>query len=163
MNGFRVRKGEQSDYEKVIKIATEVWSTRTDEYLLERKYGSPVLDDATRGARFSAIIMDMLRQRPEGILVSEVEGEVVGFISFSLDEGAKIGEIGYNAVKEEYRGRGIGTGQLVKVLDIFKKRGMRYAIVYVWLDDQHAAARRMYEKCGFMPLVGHVTLARMLS
>ena len=47
MDGFRIRKAEQRDYEKVVKIATKVWSTRTDEYLLERKYGSPVLDDTT--------------------------------------------------------------------------------------------------------------------
>jgi ribosomal protein S18 acetylase RimI-like enzyme len=144
-------------------MAVDVWSTRSDEYLVEKKYGVPVLDGRTRDSRFAEIIKDILTERPEDILVSEVGGEVVGFISFSIDEESKLGTIGYNAVKDGYRGKGIGTTQLTRVLEIFKQRGTRYARVYVWLDDQHAPARRMYEKCGFKPLVEHTTLVCALQ
>jgi len=161
MQGLLVRRIEERDYETVIKIAVDVWSTRSDEYLIEEKYGIQLLDRKTRDNRFAEIIKNMLKQ-PENVLVSEVGGEVVGFISFSIDQDAKIGTIGYNAVKEEYRKRGIGSNQLARVLEIFRQRGMRFARVYVWLDEQHAPARRMYEKYGFKPLVEHATLVCVL-
>ena len=163
MENLVIRRIEERDYEKVIRMAVDVWSTRSDEYLVEKKYGVPVLDSRTRDNHFAEISKDILTERPEAVLVSEVGGEVVGFISFSIDEESKIGNIGYNAVKDRYRGKGIGTTQLTRVLEVFKQRGMRFARVYVWLDDQHAPARRMYERCGFKPLVEHATLVCILE
>jgi ribosomal protein S18 acetylase RimI-like enzyme len=86
---------------------------------------------------------------PETVLVTECEGRVVGFITYALFEKSKAGVICNNAIHPEYQGRGFGTKQYQKVLEIFKESGMSYAQVLTGNDEPHAPARTAYEKVGF--------------
>lgn len=95
--------------------------------------------------------------RPDCVYVTEVEGRVVGFITFSLNPETGVGEIGNNAVEPEYQGAGIGTFQNRQVLRLMRERGMRFARVSTGLDEGHAPARRAYEKAGFDHAVPSVT------
>ena len=98
-------------------------------------------------------VFGCLREHPENLLVTEHGGQVVGFISFWLDTGSRVATIGNNAVDPACQGRGVGTWQYRRILDLFRERGMRYAQVLTGLDDAHASARRAYERVGFgMPL-----------
>lgn len=81
--------------------------------------------------------------------VALVDGKVVGFISYRVDEATHSGEIGGNAVDPQCRGMGIGPKMYDFVLEKMKEEGMVYATVATGLDDGHAPARRAYEKAGF--------------
>ena len=95
-------------------------------------------------------IADHFQRYPAWCLVSELNSQVVGFITFALKrEQQKIGEIGNNAVAPDYQGRGIGSAQYRHVLELFRKEGMAYARVDTGLDEPHAPARAAYEKAGF--------------
>lgn len=83
------------------------------------------------------------------VFVATLEGMVVGFVSVSLDQGRKVGEIGLNAVAPAYSGRGIGTQLYLFALDEMRRAGMTIAAVSTGADPSHAAARRAYEKVGF--------------
>lgn len=81
--------------------------------------------------------------------VALADDKVVGFVSYSVNETTKTGEIGGNAVDPECRGMGIGPKMYDFVLSKMKEEGMEYASVVTGLDDGHAPARRAYEKAGF--------------
>ena len=87
--------------------------------------------------------------------VAEVDGEVVGFVSYEINENSKIGEVQMTAVHPEHQNCGIGTQLNLFALEKLKESGMKLAVVGTGGDDGHAPARRSYEKAGYtgLPLV----------
>ncbi len=65
-------------------------------------------------------------------------------------------EISMLAVDPDYQGGGIGAALTEFALDRLKDAGMRVAMVETGKDPGHAAARRTYEKAGYV----HLPVAR---
>lgn len=87
--------------------------------------------------------------------VAEVDGKVVGFVAYELNDNNKIGEVQLLAVHPEYQNHGIGTELNTFALQKLKESGMKLAVVGTGGDEGHAPARRSYEKAGYtaLPLV----------
>jgi ribosomal protein S18 acetylase RimI-like enzyme len=87
--------------------------------------------------------------------VAEVEGKVVGFIVYELNDTTKVGEVYLLAVHPDYQNHGIGTDLNLFALHKLKEGGMKLAVVGTGGDEGHAPARRSYEKAGYtaLPLV----------
>jgi len=96
------------------------------------------------------------------VFVVTVGDEVVGFVTYSLDEKKQVGEIGLNAMHPEHAGQGIGTAMYAFVLERMKSAGMKVATVGTGGDPSHAPARRAYEKVGFGLALPSVWLYRLL-
>jgi GNAT superfamily N-acetyltransferase len=96
------------------------------------------------------------------VLVVEIAGGIVAFVSFTTDTAKRTGEIGLNAVLPAYAGRGIGTSMYEHVLAHMKDLGMALAVVGTGGDISHAPARRAYEKVGFGPAIPSVYLYKLL-
>ena len=99
---------------------------------------------------------------PHRVLVAAVGGEIVGFVSFTLDAATWIGEIGLNAVHPDHAGKGVGTFMYAHVLACLKEAGAVLATVGTGGDPSHAPARRAYAKAGFGPGLPSVYLYRKL-
>lgn len=97
------------------------------------------------------------------VLVAVAGGAVVGFVSFSMDEDKRTGEIGLNAVRPDHAGRGIGTEMYGRALARMKESGMALATVGTGGDSSHAPARRAYEKAGFGPSLPSLHLYKLLQ
>ncbi len=91
------------------------------------------------------------------VLVTEVEGEIAGFIAFRPMAEAGIIEIDLNAIDPDYQGRGLGKAQYQYLLNWARENGFRYARVGTGLDDCFAPARAAYEKAGFNLAIPSVT------
>jgi ribosomal protein S18 acetylase RimI-like enzyme len=96
------------------------------------------------------------------VYVAVVDETVVGFVSFSLNEKEKIGEIGMNAVHPDCAGRGIGTGLYNFAIDHMRHSGMLVATVGVGGDSSHIPARRAYQKAGFGPAIPSLWMYKAL-
>jgi GNAT superfamily N-acetyltransferase len=96
------------------------------------------------------------------VLVVTLDGERVGFVSFTTDAARRTGEIGLNAVHPDYAGRGIGTWMYQHVLTVMKDLGMVLAVVGTGGDSSHAPARQAYQKAGFGPAIPSVYLYKLL-
>src|SRR3712207_5996825 len=72
------------------------------------------------------------------VLVVTVDGETVGFVSFTIDAAKRTGEIGLNAVRPDHAGKGIGTWMYQHVLARMKELGMALAVVGTGGDSSHA-------------------------
>jgi ribosomal protein S18 acetylase RimI-like enzyme len=86
---------------------------------------------------------------PDWIFICEEDGLIVGFVTFLVDAGSKIGTIGNNAVDPDCGLKGIGQQMYAAVLNYFREQGMLVAQVHTGLDEAHAPARRAYERAGF--------------
>jgi ribosomal protein S18 acetylase RimI-like enzyme len=96
------------------------------------------------------------------VLVAAIGEEIVGFVSFTIDAGRRMGEIGLNAVHPEHAGRGIGTAMYRQAMARMREHGVALASVGTGGDPSHAAARRAYGKAGFGPAIPSLTLYRLL-
>jgi len=89
------------------------------------------------------------------VLVAEVDQRPIGFAAYTVDSKRKTGEIQLIAVHPERQKHGIATELCRHALRAMEARGMTFARVETGADPSHAAARRAYEKAGFvgLPLV----------
>ena len=94
--------------------------------------------------------------------VAERDGAPIGFVAVTLDRAQLVGELGLNAVLPSEAGHGVGHALHQHALDIMRREGMRVAFVGAGGDASHAAARRAYEKAGFVVGIPSITLYRML-
>lgn len=91
------------------------------------------------------LMLDYLRADPEGFLVAEVAGKIVGYIIASaLDEEARVVSM---AVARAWRRREIGKALLERVLQRFVESGFDEVELEVRPDN--VAAISLYEAMGF--------------
>ncbi len=87
------------------------------------------------------------------VWVAEVGASVVGFVAVELDHPERsMGEISMLAVDPDHQGDGLGTALTEFALDRLRDAGMTVAMVETGGDPGHAAARRTYEKAGYVLL-----------
>ena len=107
-------------------------------------------------------VADHFQRRPEWCLVAELDGHVVGFVTFMLNSETRIAEIGNNAVDPDYQGQGIGPALYRHILELFREADMVYAKVHTGLDEAHLPARTAYQKVGFELMWPHGDFYRKL-
>jgi ribosomal protein S18 acetylase RimI-like enzyme len=96
------------------------------------------------------------------VYVAETTGLVVGFVAIQLRRDSAVGEIGLNAVHPEWAGSGVGTAMYEFALGRMREAGMRVSTVATGADSSHEAARRAYEKAGFMVGIPSIRLYQTL-
>jgi len=140
-----VRAARPDDLSKIYEITYRAWDGYTLHQMLEERHG-------VIGERKVEEVRRFCERNPEGVLVAEEDGVVVGYATFGTDE-----EVGYvlnNAVDPDHRGKGIGTALVRAVVERLKAEGARVLRVTTLASD--IPARRVYEKLGFVELARSV-------
>ncbi len=139
-----IRCAESSDYDSVESIMKQVQQLHVDWRPDIYKPADPVYSREY----FEKLISE------NRLLVAEQEGTVVGLLSFMYRHVESDKQVTRDvifvddlAVKEEYRGRGIGTQLLQVVKDKIKKEHLDGLELQV--NARNTAARKMYEQLGF--------------
>ena len=149
----RIRPFDDRDAEVVVDLSLRAWAPVFES--LEQVLGSEIFgrmhpdwrEDQRRA------VEDVLAAKKARVWVAEVDASVVGFVSVELDHPERsMGEISMLAVDPDHQGGGIGTALTVFALDRLEDAGMKVAMVETGGDPGHAAARRTYEKAGYVLL-----------
>ena len=159
----RIRPARPEDVDAICEIAVRAWTpimaergAVMGEDLMRRERGGDPLETKWKEVR------DFCERWPDWVLVTEVEGRVVGFITFVPQEDSGLLSIGNNAIDPDDQGLGLGTAQYEYLLDWAREKGFVYAKVMTGLDDCHASARAAYQKAGFDIAIPGVTYYRKL-
>jgi RimJ/RimL family protein N-acetyltransferase len=147
---FTMRPATLDDMSRLQEIVREIWGIGAD-FGLEEKYGS--VGDEAWDRWLLPKVMSRLYDEMDNVWVTEEDARIIGFFSYTMSGARKVGTIHYNGVALAGRGKGIGTMQVEKILEIFRAAGMEIACVGTGLNEGHAPARRVYEKCGFETLI----------
>ena len=97
----------------------------------------------------------------EGILVVEVEGTVVGYITTWQDTEAGIGYIPNLAFVPEWRGKGLGRRLIVEALDRFRAAGLSHAKIETLAQNE--VGHHLYTSIGFQEVAQQVHFFADLS
>ena len=145
---MNMREYREEDLLKVMEIANIAW--RPIRKMSREALGdsiadilNPAGDDLSKGLQVKA----QIESGNWGIAVCEHEGELVGFITYSIN--GLFGEICNNGALTSTGLKGIGQTMYKYVMAEFRKAGVKVAKVTTGLDWAHAPARRAYERAGF--------------
>lgn len=156
---FTMRRATLADMPRIQEVVQEIWAIGAD-FAMEEKFGSVGAEPWDRW--LVPKVMSRLWDEMDNVWVTEEDGVLLGFFSYAMSSARKVGTIHYNGVAVAARGKGVGTAQVEKCLAMFREAGMEYACVGTGLNEGHAAARRVYEKNGFEPLMEYVMYAQKL-
>jgi GNAT superfamily N-acetyltransferase len=149
----RIRPFEDRDADAVVDLSLRAWAPVFAS--LEQVLGSEVFGRLHPDWREDQrrTVQDVLAAKKGRVWVAEVDGTAVGFVAIEVfDPERSMGETSMLAVDPDYEGGGIGTALTEFALDRLKDAGMKVAMVETGGDPGHAAARRTYEKAGYVLL-----------
>lgn len=157
-NSIEILPCEAVHIDKAIEITYAAWEPIFEKYreLLGEKMFIDLYSD-WKVLKYNRVYKGLTSGRG---FVALLNGEVVGFIYYIVDEVKKKGIVEENAVSPACRGMGIAQKMYQFVFGKMREEGMKYATVGTGLDDAHAPARRAYEKAGFdrsLPSVTYFT------
>jgi len=126
---------------------------------IERLFG-PINGHDWQWRKARHLDLDAARE-PEGIIVAEESGQVVGFISSWMDHEAGIGHIPNISLVPECRGHGIGRRLIELVLDRFREAGLSHAKIETL--EQNGTGNHLYTDCGFQEVTRQVHFVASLK
>jgi ribosomal protein S18 acetylase RimI-like enzyme len=134
----RTRRGTSADGPALARVDLATWTWQSSP--------SEPPDDADSYVFFNE------RTTPEQVLVAEVDGVVVGFVTLRavtpLPSNAHVLQIQGLGVDPAYQGRGVGQALLEAAVEEARRRGARKLSLRVL--GSNTTARRLYERCGFV-------------
>lgn len=154
----QIRSFEDRDTEVVISLSLRAWEPVFAS--VEQAMSSEIfraLHPDWRASQRQAV-EEVLASQKTQVWVAEVDGgTVIGFVAVQLNHPENgMGEIYMVAVDPDHQGEGIGSALNEFALARIKNAGMEVAMVETGGDPGHAAARRTYEKAGYV----HVPVSR---
>ena len=133
---MNIRTFEEQDLKQVVRLANENASFDSD---VTEEFFKPT------------------ESFPQGFLVAEVNGKVVGFVFSYLREvpsevlsrwsATKVAQIELLAVDVSYQKSGIGKGLLEELFRVLRKEGADTVLLHCPVDAK--AAKHIYDKLGF--------------
>ena len=156
---MEIRPYRPGDLEVIKEITVEAFSGVSIDEAAELVYG-PINGRDWKWRKARHIDADVARD-VEGILVVEVEGTVVGYITTWQDTEAGIGYIPNLAFVPEWRGKGLGRRLIVEALDRFRAAGLSHAKIETLAQNE--VGHHLYTSIGFQEVAQQVHFFADLS
>ena len=150
---IEIRVYEGKDIDDIVELSLLAWEPVFVSF--EKILGSqifPILYPDWRQGQADGVEKVCRNQEQYHTLVAELDGKVIGFLTYELNRENKNGEVVLLAVHPDHQNDGIGTELNLIALEEMKAAGMKLAVVGTGGDEGHAPARRSYEKAGYTPL-----------
>jgi ribosomal protein S18 acetylase RimI-like enzyme len=136
-----IRQMTPGDVDRLVEIALVAWEPVFDSF-------HRVLGDELFALRWpdwqaekSGQIIGMCDDDRGDVLVADVDGEVVGFVSFYPHGSQRgIAEIGNNAVHPDHQNRGVAQAMYAEVMNRLRAAGVEY------VADSHLKCNRPREQ-----------------
>lgn len=153
---YKIRPFQSNEMNELVELSLLAWEpvfSAWKRILGPNLYPIAIYPDWQKGQK--EVVENICKDEKYLTWVAEVEGKVVGFVTYELNEHSKTGEVQLLAVHPDYQNQGIGTELNLFALEKFTESGMKLAVVGTGGDEGHAPARRSYEKAGYtgLPLV----------
>lgn len=149
-----IRKVGPEDVNRMVDITVEAFRDYTVYYLLEERYGTK-FGGRSWSEWKGGELKNFCESSLDKVYVADLDGKVVGYMTYQLNRERKIGIVGNNAVSPAYQRKGIATRLLKTVLETFRREGMEYAQVTTMETDIPALG--LYRKAGFEELYRSIT------
>ncbi len=146
---IEITKPEIKDLDRLISLWQEQYKYHND---LDSDYYVKNSDGLTK--KFHKYLTKCVEKDNPYILVAELEGDFVGFITFEIDEAdyfdtniKKFGSVLELYVSENHRRKGVGTKLMKSAEDFFQSKGLQW--VELQCSSYNEMALMFYDKSDF--------------
>lgn len=146
------RTYRESDREHLKQLTVASFTHASIDKNIEDRFG--LLNDTSWETRKASHIDDDIAANASGVLIAEIDGEIVGYITVVLNEKTKLGRIPNMAVDETYRGRGIGAKLIEVAHDYMRANGMTHGKIETL--DQNVVGQHLYPKMGYVEVARQI-------
>lgn len=153
-----IRPYREDDLAALHEITIEAFDGVSIDQIIERRFG--LLGGTDWKARKKEHIDDDVRRDVEGMFVAEQDGQIVGYITTWRNVLSGIGHIPNLAVREGFRGKGIGRQMIQYGLDYLKATGMTHARIETLAHNE--AGDHLYRSMGFEEITRQIHFIRAL-
>ena len=154
-----IRPYLKGDLAALHEITIEAFDGVSIDQIIERRFG--LLGESDWKARKTGHIDDDVRRDVDGMFVAEQDGQVVGYITTWRDVISGIGHIPNLAVREGYRGQGIGRQMIQHALDYFEANDITHARIETLAHNE--AGDHLYRSMGFEEITRQIHFIRELG
>jgi len=147
-----IRPYRPDDRDALIDITVRAFDGVSIDQNIEARYG--VVHGVPWQERKARHIEFDIAANPAGILIFELDGRVVGYITCRFDRHTLIGWIPNFAVAPDCQGQGIGKQLLAAAIDYLRSHGMGY--VRIETLEQNRRCTALYPKLGFHELARQI-------
>ncbi|GGF86288.1 hypothetical protein GCM10010912_34480 [Paenibacillus albidus] len=116
----------------------------TDAYSFDRRYEQSCTSD---WQDFDNFFFDNLEIADKYGLITTLNDEAIGFVSWDPRNMPEYAEIGHNCIASKHKGKGYGKMQLQEAVNRIIRNDVRKIILFT--NDDLIPAQRMYERVGF--------------
>jgi len=152
VTALKIRSFSEEDRQALHNITASSFRDASIHGKLEALYGE-IRGIAWSKHKSREIDQDIAAE-PDGVLVAEEDGRVVGYITTITDDTTGIGRIPNLAVAPDCQGKGVGKQLINAALDRFRENGMQYAKIETLATNQ--AGQSLYPKAGFEELARQI-------
>ncbi len=140
-----MRAYQDSDRDTLTEIMVEAFEGVSIDQGIENEFG--VLNGRDWKWRKARHFDEDVRRDRDGIIVAELEGRVLGFVSTWMEHDTGIGHIPNISLVPECRGQGIGRSLINVALDRFREHGLTHSKIETLA--QNPIGNHLYPSCGF--------------
>lgn len=153
-----IRQFRAADIATIKAITIEAFERVSIDKNIEDRFGKLGATDWRERKRKH--IDDDIAANPDGVLVAELSGEVVGYITVTLDHRASLGRIPNMAVQAGLRGLGIGSKLIEAASAYMRACGMTHGKIETL--DQNEVGLHLYPKMGFEEVARQIHFVKKL-
>jgi len=154
-----IRKFRPAEAQAIIDLTIQTFHdvsiARQLDILMGGKCGS-----TTWKERKAEEVRSDIMANPDGVLVAEEDGVIIGFITCLVDAQSKIGWIHHIAVAKERQGQGIGKQLMKAGLEYLRQQGMECCRIET--TENNEVGKRFYPSVGFQEIARQIYYAMKL-
>jgi ribosomal protein S18 acetylase RimI-like enzyme len=155
----RIRTYRSSDAASVERITCDVFAPASIDAAIDRTW--PGLMAAPWSVRKWAAMQSEVGQHPERCFVAEVDGQVVGYVTTTVNAEHGVGRIPDLAVDSRIQGMGIGRRLLEHALGFLRGQGLRIARIETLAHNE--VGQHLYPALGFVEVARQIHYAMPLD
>ena len=155
----RIRGYTPADAARVKAITIEGYEPVSIEAGIDRRW--PGLLNVPWGERKWAAMQPEVGTHPNRCYVAEVDGEVTGYVTTTVNAEQSVGRIPDLAVDARVRGLGIGRRLIEHALAAFRAQGLRLARIETLATNE--VGQHLYPSCGFVEVARQIHYALPLA
>ncbi len=148
-----IRTAKAGDELAAIAITEKVFAPYSVDHIIETKLGLPA-----GGTRWIVVKAEVIRrefaENPEGCFVAEIDGQMAGYVSTTVNRVASRGIIANLAVLPESQGSGLGRKLLDRAIEYF--RGLGLAQAKIETLETNPVGQHLYPAVGFEEVVRQI-------
>jgi len=153
-----IREFRPGDLPRLKELTIEAFDGVSIDQNIERTFGP--LAGTRWQERKSGHVANDVHNNAKGVFVAEEEGQVLGYVTSSIDRATKSGHIINLGVDRRFRGRGLGRALIERALRYFRDNDMHYARIEAL--EQNRLCMEFYPRLGFTEVARQVQFFRKL-